>query len=140
MLKGQTMKTCKTKLKKRKARTQFLDSTNIVDCPRRFQRRMWRNIRKAAVCKVNLDGKIRARELVDIAEACSEPTTPDNKVDVIAMKTDTTRILAKQGAVKPAATEKLQPSQNRFKLFIRQVSSFIKNRGWFHGNNSRRQK
>jgi len=101
---------------------------------------MWRSLHKAAVCNINLDGKIRARELVAMTEVSSEPTTTENKSNAIATKTDATRILSGQGTVKAATAEKLQPAQNRLMRCVQRVSSFVKTRGWFHGNNSRRQK
>jgi len=131
------MKTKKRKPIRRIKNARFKEPVIAVPCPRRIQRRMWRSLRKAVVCNINLNGKLRARELMAIAEASSEPTTPKNEVKAIAAKTDATQILSGQGTVKAAAAEKPQPAQNRLMRCVQRVSSFLKTRGRFHGNNSR---
>ena len=118
------MKTCKTKAKKRKAKTQFLDSTNIVDCPGHIRRRMWRNLRKAAACKVNPLGKARAEELLATLEVQSDTKASKSPDKPAALKNQTNAASPPEHTGRHDARHVLRSARSVFKKGVTAVRRF----------------
>lgn len=118
------MKRSKPNPKRRKAVTEFLESANIVDCPRYVQRTIRLNLHEAAACNINLQLQKRAQELLTATEAQSEPAAPAAAQKPTTMTAQTNAVVqTNKAATGPAAStaignhrrRKLHQSCTRFR-------------------------
>jgi hypothetical protein len=137
-LKGQPMKRSKPNPKRRKAVTEFLESANIVDCPRYVQRTMRRNPREAAACDVNVRRKKRAQELLAATQAESKSASSKNDGKSMVTKAVAGAMPPAQSTIEPAVPKAPQPAGNRFKQYVQRGLDFVKGRLPFTGSNNHR--